>query len=35
MSFEAVVMMLIGLGVTWGGALFCLNTAFNKKKQES
>lgn len=31
MSISAVVMMLFGLAVTWGGASVCLSKALKKK----
>ena len=31
MSTSAVVMMVFGLGLTWGGALFCMRLAMTKK----
>lgn len=31
MEFGAIVMMLIGLGVTWGGAAVCIKIAMKKK----
>lgn len=32
MTFGAIIMMLIGLGVTWGGAAACLSVAMKKRK---
>ncbi|TIH17002.1 MetS family NSS transporter small subunit [Marinifilum sp. JC120] len=31
MEFSAIIMMLFGLGITWGGACVCFRIAFNKK----
>ncbi len=31
MSAGAIVMMIFGLGVTWGGALICLRLALKRK----
>lgn len=31
MSASAITMMIIGLGVTWGGAVFCMRLAMKKK----
>ncbi len=31
MSLEAVIMMIFGLAVTWGGAAFCLYIAVRKQ----
>ena len=31
MSTGAIIMMLIGLGVTWGGASFCLSIAMKNQ----
>ncbi|NJB69255.1 hypothetical protein GGQ74_002952 [Desulfobaculum xiamenense] len=30
MSIEATIMMIIGLGITWGGAALCLRKAMCK-----
>ncbi len=30
MSTEAIIMMVIGLGVTWGGAALCLYRVIKK-----
>lgn len=30
MSTSAIIMMCVGLGVTWGGALFCMRLAMKK-----
>ena len=32
MDFGALAMMMLGLGVTWGGASVCIRIAINKKK---
>lgn len=32
MTGEALIMMAIGLGVTWGGAAVCITIAMTKKK---
>lgn len=31
MSTGAIIMMIIGLGITWGGAAVCLTKALKKK----
>lgn len=31
MSTSAIVMMLFGLGITWGGAIVCFRIAFKEK----
>ncbi len=31
MTTAAIVMMVIGLGVTWGGAAICISIAAKKK----
>jgi hypothetical protein len=31
MEFGSLVMMLFGLGVTWGGAIICIRIAMKKK----
>jgi len=31
MTTGAIIMILIGFGLTWGGAAFCLSKAMNKK----
>ncbi len=31
MTTGAIIMMIIGLGVTWGGAFLCIRRAMNKK----
>jgi len=30
MTTGAIIMMVIGLGVTWGGAAICIKRAMNK-----
>ncbi|AEY01672.1 hypothetical protein GU3_09580 [Oceanimonas sp. GK1] len=32
MSTGAIIMMLIGLGITWGGAALCIRRAMKAKK---
>ena len=32
MTIGAIIMMCIGLGVTWGGAAVCLRVALKKRK---
>lgn len=32
MITSAIAMMIIGLGITWGGAAFCIRKAMNNKK---
>jgi len=32
MTTSAIIMMLIGLGITWGGAAFCIRKAMQKNK---
>ncbi len=32
MTTSAIIMMVIGLGVTWGGAAVCISIAIRKKK---
>jgi hypothetical protein len=32
MSFSAIVMMIIGLGLTWGGAAVCIAIAIKKNE---
>ncbi|TGA70008.1 MetS family NSS transporter small subunit [Aliivibrio fischeri] len=29
MEMGAIIMMIIGLGITWGGAAFCIRKAMN------
>ena len=31
MSTSAVIMMILGLGVTWGGAAYCIRLAIQKQ----
>ncbi|MDC7239395.1 MAG: MetS family NSS transporter small subunit [Spirochaetales bacterium] len=31
MSIDAVIMMILGLGITWGGAAVCLYIAIKKQ----
>jgi hypothetical protein len=31
MSIDAIIMMVVGLGITWGGAGVCLYIAMKKK----
>ncbi|NOI66363.1 MULTISPECIES: MetS family NSS transporter small subunit [unclassified Vibrio] len=31
MTTGAIIMMIIGLGVTWGGAAFCIKKAMDKQ----
>lgn len=31
MEASAIIMMIVGLGITWGGAAICLKRAMNKK----
>jgi hypothetical protein len=30
MSVPAIIMMLVGLGVTWGGAVYCIRLAIKR-----
>jgi len=32
MTTSAIIMMVLGLGVTWGGAVVCITIALKKKK---
>lgn len=32
MTTSAIIMMVLGLGVTWGGAAVCITIAIRKKK---
>ncbi|MFP4167502.1 MAG: MetS family NSS transporter small subunit [Desulfonatronovibrionaceae bacterium] len=32
MSFGAILMMVLGLGVTWGGAAICLHIALKSRR---
>ncbi|EPS4452610.1 MetS family NSS transporter small subunit [Vibrio parahaemolyticus] len=31
MTVSAIIMMVLGLGVTWGGAAICIKRAMNKQ----
>lgn len=31
MTTSAIIMMCIGLGVTWGGAIFCMRLAMKNR----
>ncbi|MBR9788753.1 MAG: MetS family NSS transporter small subunit [Vibrionaceae bacterium] len=31
MTTSAIIMMVLGLGITWGGAAFCIKRAMNKQ----
>lgn len=31
MSTAAIIMMIFGLGITWGGAVFCMRLAMSKQ----
>lgn len=31
MTTSALIMMTLGLGLTWGGAIFCMRLAMKKK----
>jgi hypothetical protein len=33
MSTSAIIMMCVGLGVTWGGAVFCIRLAMKKQSR--
>ncbi|EJM7853562.1 MetS family NSS transporter small subunit [Vibrio parahaemolyticus] len=30
MTVSAIIMMVLGLGITWGGAAICIKRAMNK-----
>ncbi|MDF2154225.1 MetS family NSS transporter small subunit [Vibrio sp. CAU 1672] len=30
MTTSAIIMMIIGLGITWGGAAYCIKRAIDK-----
>jgi len=30
MTTGAIIMMILGLGITWGGAAYCLRKAMNR-----
>ncbi len=32
MDIGALIMMLVGLGITWGGAAFCIRLAMRKQQ---
>ncbi len=34
MSTSAIIMMLFGLGVTWGGAAYCISIAMKQAQQK-
>ncbi|MDC0612565.1 MetS family NSS transporter small subunit [Vibrio sp.] len=31
MDTSSIIMMVLGLGITWGGAIVCMKIAMNKK----
>lgn len=31
MSISAIIMMILGLGITWGGAVVCISIAMKKR----
>ena len=33
MTTSAIIMMIIGLGITWGGAAICIHRAMNANKK--
>jgi hypothetical protein len=33
MSTGAIIMMVLGLGITWGGAAFCIRTAMQNNEK--
>ncbi|MBD1575462.1 MULTISPECIES: MetS family NSS transporter small subunit [Vibrio] len=33
MTTGAIIMMIIGLGITWGGAALCIRRAMNSSNQ--
>ncbi|UTV28908.1 MetS family NSS transporter small subunit [Photobacterium atrarenae] len=33
MTIGAIIMMLFGLGITWGGAAYCISVAMKNKQQ--
>ena len=35
MTTGAIIMMLLGLGITWGGAAFCIRKAMKNQDKES
>ncbi|ABB38559.1 hypothetical protein Dde_1762 [Oleidesulfovibrio alaskensis G20] len=34
MSIEAIIMMIVGLGLTWGGACWCFVTAIRNNRHK-
>jgi len=34
MTTGAIIMMVLGLGITWGGAAFCIRKAMKANKAE-
>ncbi|OIQ49254.1 hypothetical protein BerOc1_01179 [Pseudodesulfovibrio hydrargyri] len=32
MTTSAIIMLCVGLGVTWGGAIYCIRLAINSKR---
>lgn len=34
MTTSAIIMMVLGLGITWGGAAFCIRKAMLKNKNK-
>ncbi|MGR5062203.1 MetS family NSS transporter small subunit [Photobacterium sp. DNB22_13_2] len=34
MTTGAIIMMLFGLGITWGGAAYCISVAMNKQRKD-
>ncbi len=32
MTTSAIIMMVLGLGITWGGTAICISIAIRKKK---
>ena len=32
MTIGAIIMMLVGFGITWGGAAYCISRAMNSGK---
>ncbi|MFT6987539.1 MAG: hypothetical protein ACJAT7_003395 [Psychromonas sp.] len=34
MTTGAIIMMVLGLGITWGGAAFCIRKAMLKQREE-
>jgi len=33
MTTSAIIMMIFGLGITWGGAAFCIRLAMKKQSK--